>query len=526
MTSPPKNKTLLRQLESDRLRAKLYFLPEQLMGEVAKDLENGRVRFVEAQVAIAIDILLALPLRPQNLSSLSWRHHFSEPNGPRSQLLLHIAARETKTKRQDIVSEVPDEVARRLRWYRRHILPRLGADVNGHLFVTEKGSRKSQATLTVQIIDAIARHIGIHMTPHQFRHFGATSYLEEHPEDFETARSAPRSRLEQDHTHLCGLIEPASQPGIQPVPVQAARGPQADALEKEAAEVKTMRTLKHLPVNEWPEADREAFRAAYEPGDVFDETAGPGAHLAEGTRTAIKFAYRRWLGFLKANYPDDLSMAPAERITPERVRAFIEHLSAEIRPSSVAIAVAHLYAAARLIAPTTDWAWLRSIKSRLACLARPAGSIRSTCSPCAHARLRHRAYGRGAHAADQTVTSNARSSIATGCSWPCVSLWPIRRRSLAALTVSRHLEFDDAGVNILLYPSDTKAERAESFRVPEQLLPYLMRYLKEIRPVLLGRSEHDGFWASYQGRPLSAGRLYDIVRARSFRQVRKGHESS
>ena len=36
-----------------------------------------------------------------------------------------------------------------------------------------------------------------------------------------------------------------------------------------------MRTLKHLPVDEWPEADREAFRAAYEPGDVFDETAGP-----------------------------------------------------------------------------------------------------------------------------------------------------------------------------------------------------------------------------------------------------------
>ena len=49
-----------------------------------------------------------------------------------------------------------------------------------------------------------------------------------------------------------------------------------------------MRTLKHLPVNEWPEADREAFRAAYEPGDVFDETAGPGAHLAEGTRRMIR----------------------------------------------------------------------------------------------------------------------------------------------------------------------------------------------------------------------------------------------
>jgi site-specific recombinase XerD len=184
-----KNKALLRQLESDRLRAKLYFLPEQLLGEVAKDLENGRVRFVEAQVAIAVDILLASPLRSQNLSSLSWRQHFSEPNGPRRQLLLHVAARDTKTKRQDIVAEVPDEVAQSLRWYRRHILPRLGADVNGPIFVTEKGIRKSQKTLTVQIIDTIMRHVGIHMTPHQFRHFCATSYLEEHPEDFETPRA-------------------------------------------------------------------------------------------------------------------------------------------------------------------------------------------------------------------------------------------------------------------------------------------------------------------------------------------------
>src|SRR5438034_10553870 len=132
-----------------------------------------------------------------------------------------------------------------------------------------------------------------------------------------------------------------------------------------------MRTLKHLPVNEWPEADRAAFRAAYEPGDVFDETAGPGAHLAEGTRGAIRFTYRRWLCFLKPKYSGDFSMLPAERITPQRVRAFIDHLRAEIGPSSVAAACDRLYAAARLIAPKTDWAWLRLIKARLAFWALP-----------------------------------------------------------------------------------------------------------------------------------------------------------
>jgi integrase len=185
----PKNKGLLRKLESERLRARLLFLPDQLMAEVAKSLETHRVRFVDAQVAVAIDILLAIPLRPQNLTDLNWQNLFSEPNGSGGKLVLHIPARDTKTKRQDITVEVPNGVARHVRWYRRHVLPHLGADLNGCLFVTEKGSKKSQGTLTQQIIDAIARHIGIHMTPHQFRHFGATSYLEHHPEDFETARS-------------------------------------------------------------------------------------------------------------------------------------------------------------------------------------------------------------------------------------------------------------------------------------------------------------------------------------------------
>jgi integrase/recombinase XerD len=132
-----------------------------------------------------------------------------------------------------------------------------------------------------------------------------------------------------------------------------------------------MRALKHLPVDEWPEADRVAFRAAYEPGDVFDETAGPGAHLGEGTRKMIHFGYRRWLGFLKANYPDDLPLPPAERIKPERVRSFVEHLSPENKPITLALVTHLLHAAAKLIAPATDWAWLRSIKSRLGYRALP-----------------------------------------------------------------------------------------------------------------------------------------------------------
>ena len=184
-----------------------------------------------------------------------------------------------------------------------------------------------------------------------------------------------------------------------------------------------MRVLKHLPVNEWPEADRAAFRAAYEPGDPFDGTAGPGAHLAAGTRRMTKSSYRRWLGFLKANYPDDLSIPPAERITPERVRAFIDHLSAQIGPSSVAMAANRLYAAARLIAPTTDWAWLKSIKTRLASRALPQDRFDRLVPPW-------QTLDFGIELMDAALTlpiagqSSAKSSTATGCSWPCSAFGP------------------------------------------------------------------------------------------------------
>jgi hypothetical protein len=104
-----KNKALALQFESDHLRAKLLFLPEQLMAEVARGLAQDRLCFVDAQVAVFIDIALVIPLRPQNLSSLTWRRHFTEPDGPKGRLLLHIPAQETKSRHQDLVAEIPDD---------------------------------------------------------------------------------------------------------------------------------------------------------------------------------------------------------------------------------------------------------------------------------------------------------------------------------------------------------------------------------------------------------------------------------
>jgi integrase len=275
-----------------------------------------------------------------------------------------------------------------------------------------------------------------------------------------------------------------------------------------------MRKLKHLPVKDWPAADINAFNTAYEPGDTFDETGGPGAHHSEGWRRIVRTGYRRWLGFLKEYFPADLLQPPAERVTLARVRAFVEQLSSEVKPSSVAIAVGTLYAAAQLIAPDTDWRWLASIKARLSTRATPENRFDRLVPNWKTLDLGIELMeGARRLARDNRKQSNLQ--YRDGLLLVLLSLWSIRRRSVAALTVSRHLALDPAGANLLLFPEDSKSKREESFRVPDPILPYFLHYLKVVRPRLLGRRHHDGLWASGKGRPLTGGGIYDIVRRRT-----------
>jgi integrase len=182
-----KNKALLAELEIDQLRARLICLPETLAREASSTLATGgRLKFVDAQVAVAVETLLVAPVRAKNLIALNWAQNFREPQGPKGKLVLYVPKDCTKTKRRDLTFEFPPELAETIRWYRREILPRLGGDPNGDLFVSQGGRRKGQDTLSDQIILTIEKKVGIHMTPHQFRHFAAALYLEEHPEDYQT----------------------------------------------------------------------------------------------------------------------------------------------------------------------------------------------------------------------------------------------------------------------------------------------------------------------------------------------------
>ncbi len=274
-----------------------------------------------------------------------------------------------------------------------------------------------------------------------------------------------------------------------------------------------MRRLKHLPFEQWPLADRHAWEAAFVDGDIFDETQGPGTHLSPGSRRTILFAYRRWLGFLAAHHPDTLRQPPTGRIVSEVLRSYVGVLQAEGAATTTAIAVHGLYLAARLLAPQEDWTWLRELRSALAARAQPEDRFERLVPPWQILDL-------GLNMMEQTLraaewTSDALRQYRDGLLLALLALWPIRRRSLAALTVGHHVEHHGDQVRLRLHPGDTKAGRAEDYVPHEVLAPYLDRYLQEVRPRFAGALGHDGFWASARGRPLSAQQLYVIVRKRT-----------
>lgn len=274
------------------------------------------------------------------------------------------------------------------------------------------------------------------------------------------------------------------------------------------------RRLKHLPEADWPREDHLLFQKAFAGGDILDDDVGAGAHLSERTRRTIRFGWRRFLGFLAAAHPEDLQLPAPDRITPVRVRAYIEHLTADMNATSVAMTATQLYNAARLIAPDRDWSWLTALKRRLHARARPQDRFERLVPT-------HQTLDLGVTLMETAASLPSTGQIEReiqfrdGLILAILSLWPIRRRSLAALTLDRHIRRVGDQVELLLFPEDTKAKRTESWPVPEILLPYMARYLDEVRPRLAGKRNHDALWVGQHGHPLGEGGLYDVVRRRT-----------
>ena len=118
----------------------------------------------------------------------------------------------------------------------------------------------------------------------------------------------------------------------------------------------------HLPYGQWPAPTGCSGSA---PWAAMTPLRRSRCSLGQGLAARYLFAWRRFLGFLAIHEPTALELAPSERLTIDRIRAFRAHLAETNVPRSVAGTVGALYKAARLMMPERDWTWLKAVKTRL-----------------------------------------------------------------------------------------------------------------------------------------------------------------
>jgi len=274
-----------------------------------------------------------------------------------------------------------------------------------------------------------------------------------------------------------------------------------------------MTLRKIIRLEDWRDADQSAWTCAITAGDVFDGR-GPAAHWSAGSRWSTVMGYGRWIGWLLATEPDVLCIGFEDRLTPDRLRRYINDLEKDNGPAGIWNYVKKLYDAMRVMAPDANWSWLKEIERRLA-------------RDVAPAEKRHRIVfsdrlvDLGINLMDQadntlSLPASGRAQLfRDGLLIALLAMIPLRRRNIAMIRIGKHLKNVGGSWQLAFETDETKSHHPLEFEVPAFLVPHLDRYLDEYRPMLTHAGDHDFFWASMKGGGLSGGRIYDIVRKRT-----------
>ena len=179
------NRARLRQLDDiDNVRA-LLRLPSTLMRIALRN--SDRLRGArQAQVAVAIEILLVAPMRLGNLARLDVDRHLVRPG--RGEALHIVIDREEVKNRVSVEYPLPKESVRLLERYLHGFRPQLAPAFSTALFPGRGGRPKKKQWLGEQISRTIRDHTGLRANPHLFRHITGKLYLDRNPGAYEVVR--------------------------------------------------------------------------------------------------------------------------------------------------------------------------------------------------------------------------------------------------------------------------------------------------------------------------------------------------
>jgi len=250
-----------------------------------------------------------------------------------------------------------------------------------------------------------------------------------------------------------------------------------------------------MPPEAWPEADRNAWRAACEPAARL-KRGGAAGHLRPASRETHERHYGNFLGILDRNGLLRRDTPVAANVTPENVEAYLVDAKASMSSTTVHVSICCLRRAARYMNPGLKLDWLNEIAKDLALVAHPRSKFDRLVLPerLIEAGLALIREAENSH----TMTKLAQAiQVRNALMLALLGFHPIRRKNFAALEIGRSLVKIRGRWWIVLSAAETKEKRADERRINKLLLPFIDRYLDWYRPVLArSDSPSSAFWLS------------------------------
>ena len=185
----PKNRDRLRQFnDTNNIRLLLNFPMLEVEASIKAD-QGRRLDAVRVQVALAVAILLMMPVRAANLVGLHLDRHLQRTRaGKKGVVHIVIPGHEVKNG-EELEFELPAELVRLLDLYLRDFHPRLTDEPSHWLFPgREPGQHKAIMTLGQQVTRQVFKTTGLRVNLHLFRHISAKLYLDRVPGGYEVVR--------------------------------------------------------------------------------------------------------------------------------------------------------------------------------------------------------------------------------------------------------------------------------------------------------------------------------------------------
>jgi site-specific recombinase XerD len=240
---------------------------------------------------------------------------------------------------------------------------------------------------------------------------------------------------------------------------------------------------RRLPLEQWPEADRQLWIAALQPSARL-KRGGRAGHLRPASRETHERHYGNFLGFLDRGGILRRDAPAAAHVTPENVEAYLADAKTRLSSTTLVASIWCLRRAARYMVPSLQLEWLTEIAKDLALVAYPRSKSDRWVLP-------ERLIAAGLTLIRETEASKTMTKVSqaaqvrNGLMLVMEGFHPIRLRNLAQLEIGRSFRKIRDQWWITLSAAETKEKRADERRVDDLLVPLVDRYLEQYRPALV-----------------------------------------